>query len=84
MQFVIPGCAPEPSTRLSSGTIHLTFAALYDGELNFEILLVSAREWGSAHNGLREYVIGHELHLQPADPDRQHHFHVYLKFGKKV
>ena len=84
MQFVIPGCAPEPQARMSSKMVHLTYAALEDGELNFDSLLTSARTWGLSRQGLLEYTIGHELHVSPADPRRAHHFHAYFKFGKKI
>lgn len=84
MPFVIPGCKPEPPTRVAGKMIHLTYAALYDGELNFDIILQKARTWAATRDGLREYVIGKERHIQPADPQRAEHFHVYIKFGKKV
>ena len=45
--------------------IHLTYAALYDGELTFDSVLTAARGWGAARAALREYTIGHELHAQP-------------------
>ena len=41
--------------------IHLTYAALYDGELTFDSVLTAARGWGAARAALREYTIGHEL-----------------------
>ena len=84
MDFVIPGCATEPSARVSSKMLHLTYAALYNGELTFDGLLTAAKGWGAARQGLREYCIGRELHPKPADPQRDWHFHTYIKFGKKV
>tara|TARA_B110000046_G_C12842440_1_gene334216 strand:- start:41 stop:733 length:693 start_codon:yes stop_codon:yes gene_type:complete len=84
MEFVIPGCKPEPSLRVNSRMVHLTYAALYDGELTFASSLVAAKGWAAARQGLREYTIANELHSAPADPQRAHHFHFYIKFGKKV
>lgn len=43
MQFVIPGCKIDPPKRVSAKMIHLTYAALYDGELTFDSLLHAAR-----------------------------------------
>jgi hypothetical protein len=63
---------------------HLTYAALFDGELRHDYLLAAARDWASSRCGLREYVIAHELHPTPAEAQRDHHFHIYLKFGKRV
>ena len=36
MQFVIPGCIEEPALRANGKMVHLTYAALHDGELTFE------------------------------------------------
>ena len=47
--------------------------ALYDGELTFDMLLNAAKAWGTRRGGLREYCICHELHAQPADPQRDVH-----------
>ncbi len=38
--------------RIQARHFHLTYAALYDGELNFEQLLAAAREWASTRKGL--------------------------------
>jgi hypothetical protein len=84
MQFVIPGCKEDPPKRAASKMVHLTYAALYDGELSHDQLLAAARRWASTRHGLREYVIGQELHSQPADPLRAKHMHAYLKFGTKI
>ena len=84
MQFAIPGCKPDPPLRLASKKLHLTYAALYPGELDHAKLLGAARQWGSTRQGLREYVTGREKHTQPADPQRDEHFHMYVAFGKKV
>ena len=84
LEFVIPGCKPEVEPRLAAKKVHLTYAALYDGELTFDMLLNAAKAWGTRRGGLREYCICHELHAQPADPQRDHHFHAYFEFGKKV
>ena len=35
MQFSIPGCKLEPPLRVATTKLHLTFAALYDNELDF-------------------------------------------------
>ena len=84
MEFVIPGCRPEPTKRANGRTFHLTYAALFRNELNFEFVLDAAKEWATTRQGLREYVIGREHHSEPADPARYEHFHAYLKFGKKL
>ena len=84
MEFIIPGCKPDPPLRVSSKTVHLTWAALYPGELMLGRVLAEARGWGSTRGGLLEYAIGREKHPAPADPQRDEHFHAYFKFGKKV
>ena len=84
MQFVIPGCKVDPPLRATGQMVHLTYAALYDGELTFDSMLNAARSWGAAYHGLREYMIGRETHPAPADPQRPEHFHAYFKFGKRV
>ena len=84
MQFVVPGCRPDPPLRVSSKKLHLTYAALYPGELDHDKLLTAARRWGTTRLGLREYVTGREQHAQPADPQRSEHFHMFISFGKKV
>ena len=84
MQFHIPGCKPEAPKRVHAISIHLTYAGLGTGELNFESILSTARQWGGVRYGLREYMIGREQHEQPTDPNRPEHFHCYFKFGKRV
>ena len=84
MPFVIPGCREEPPLRANGKMVHLTYAALYRDELNHDFLLATAREWASTRQGLCEYAIGCELHPEPAEPDKDEHFHVYVKFGKKI
>ena len=64
--------------------VHLTYAGLHRGELTFDSLLAAARGWGNSRDGLLEYVFGREKHSQPARPDRDEHFHIFLHFGKKV
>ena len=70
MQFFIPGCRADPPDALSAKMVHLTFAGLHPGELNFDSLLAAARRWATTRNGLLEYVLGREKHPQPADPRR--------------
>ena len=84
MQFTIPGCKEEPPLRANGKMVHLTYAALYDGELTFQNVLAAARSWGRTRQGLREYTIGLETHPTPADPQRPKHIHAYFKFGKKI
>ena len=84
MQFVIPGCNPEPPARISAKGVHATWAGLHRGELTFNSILAAARQWGSARGRLREYAIGREIHSAPADPSKDEHFHAYFKFGQKV
>ena len=64
MQLHIPGCRPESRDEISSKKIHLTYAALIQGELTHESLLASARRWAQDRGGLLEYTSGHELHTQ--------------------
>lgn len=84
MEFHVPGVRPEPPLRVSAKKVWLTYAALKQSELNFDFLLQAGKRWGTTRGGLLEYGIGEELHSQPADPSRPHHFHAYFKFGKKV
>ena len=82
--FSIPGVREEPPLRINNKRVHLTFAALYAGELQFDGLLTTAQGWADRRGGLLEYAIGREKHTQPADPQRDEHFHIYLRFGKAV
>ena len=84
MEHTVPGCRPYPPLRVSGRMIDLTYAALYRAEMDFDSLLTAARSWGAAHQGLREYTIGKEIHAAPADPQRDEHFHMHLEFGAKV
>jgi len=52
----------EPPLRASGKMVHLTYAALHIGELDFDEMLAAARRWGSTRQGLREYTIGREQH----------------------
>ena len=45
MDFVIPGCRPQPPRRANGQTFHLTYAALFPSELNFEKVLDAAKAW---------------------------------------
>lgn len=54
MEFVIPGCNADPPKRVSSRMVHLTYAALYDGELTFDDLLDAGKRWAATRQGLRE------------------------------
>ena len=51
MEFVIPGCKPEPKPRLCSSKVHLTFAALYPDELDFDVILDACKSWGATRSG---------------------------------
>ena len=84
MQFHIPGCSEKVSDELNSKMLHITYAGLHRGELTHESLLASARRWAETRKGLLEYVTGKEKHAQPADPNRDEHYHCYFKFGQKV
>ena len=57
MEFVIPGCKPEPKPRLCSSKVRLRFAALYPDELDFDVILDACKSWGATRGGLREYAI---------------------------
>jgi hypothetical protein len=65
MQFSIPGCREAPPLRANGTMVHLTYAALYPEEVNFEYILAAAREWASTRRGLLEYAIGKETHPRP-------------------
>lgn len=80
----VPGCRPEPPDAISAKQLHLTYAGLHRGELQFDTILTTARRWAQTRGGLLEYVIGREKHNEPAHPDRDEHFHIFLHFGKKV
>ena len=84
MQFFVAGCRPDPPDRITAKQVHLTYAGLFPGELDFQNLLAAARGWARQRGGLREYVFGREQHAAPAVAGRDEHFHVYLHFGKKV
>ena len=43
MELTIPGCAADPPKRVCSKMVHLTYAALYDGEITFDTLLQGSR-----------------------------------------
>ena len=58
MQFVIPGCRVEPPLRACGIMVHLTYAALHEGEITFQSLLTAARGWAAAE--------------QPHDPSASH------------
>ena len=70
VQPFIANDAIFPPLRAAGQMIHLTYAALYDGELTFDSVLAAAHGWGAAHDGLRKYTIGKETHPTPADPQR--------------
>jgi hypothetical protein len=61
---------------------HLTYAACYPNELDKKYLHERAEEWARQHGGLTEWSIGREDHKEPADPARDEHFHLYIRFGK--
>ena len=86
MEFVIPGTKPDPPLRIAGRRVNLTYAALFPGELTFDILLAACRRWAATRGGLREYAFacGREQHPNPADPLRPEHFHLYGEFGKVV
>ena len=84
MEFIIPGCKPDPPLRVAGRRVNLTYAALFPGELTFDILLAACRRWAANRGGLREYACGREQHPDPADALRAEHFHLYVEFGKVV
>ena len=43
MQYIIPGCRELPGPRANGATFHLTYAALYEHELNFDFLLAAPK-----------------------------------------
>ena len=62
--------------RIQARHFHLTFAALYPGELTFAIIRDAAAEWAGERGKLLEYSTGREKHKEPDDPERDEHFHV--------
>ena len=58
MPHVVPGCVEEPPLRANGRMVHLTYAALRVGEMNFDLMLNAARRWALTRHGLLEYVIG--------------------------
>lgn len=84
MELHVPGCRTDPPDALNAKQIHLTYAGLHRGELSFDALLDMAKHLAASRDGLLEYVIGRERHAEPAHPQRDEHFHVYLHFGKKM
>ena len=71
--------------RIQARHFHLTFAALYPGELTFAIIRDAAGDsWAGERGNLLEFSIGREKHESPADPARDEHFHVYVHFDVKI
>ena len=70
--------------RIQARHFHLTFAALYPGELTFAIIRDAAAEWAGERGKLLEYSTGREKHKEPADPERDEHFHVYVHYDVKI
>ena len=68
--------------RINGSRFHLTYAACYPDELDKQYLKARAEEWARPHGGLQEWSVGREDHTEPADPERDEHFHLYMKFGK--
>ena len=58
MPHVVPGCVEEPPLRANGRMVHLTYAALRVGEMNFDLMLNAARRWALTRHGLLEYVGG--------------------------
>jgi hypothetical protein len=67
MQFHVPRLPrAEPVDELCAKMVHLTYAALYVGELTHDSLLTSGRRFGDTRGGLLEYTTGCEKHAPRA------------------
>ena len=76
--------AAANQNRIQAKRLHLTYAGLYRAELSHDTILTAAKSWGAKQGRLVEYNIGLEKHMEPAIPDRDEHFHVYVAFSRKV
>ena len=70
--------------RIQARHFHLTFAALFPGELTVAHVRDAAAEWAGERGKLLEYSTGREKHENPADPERDEHFHVYVHYDVKI
>ena len=77
------GGMSRDGVRANAKQFHLTYAACYPGELDFGQLKQRIEEFATPHGGLHEWSIGREKHTNPADPQRDEHFHLYLHFNKR-
>lgn len=79
-----PPDAAIPSHKVNALMLHVTFSGLFDSEVTNAAMLQFALTAPAQPNQLMEYSIGNEKHPQPADPQRQWHKHMYLKYARKV
>jgi len=71
--------------RVQGRKFHLTYAALYPGELNHASIKLQAQAWAADRESeLREWQSACEEHAEPADPERSEHFHVFLHFSQRI
>ena len=70
--------------RIQVTQFHLTFAALYPGELTHDSIQHVIEGWAANRGGAREWQSAREDHDAPADPERGEHFHVYVHFKDRV
>ena len=69
--------------RLNVTKFHLTYAACDKDELDIDMIKARATAIAKHHGGMIEWSVGHELHKEPADPEREDHFHAYVCFRKR-
>jgi hypothetical protein len=70
--------------RIQARHFHLTFAALYPGELTFDVIRAAADGWAGERGNLIEWSCGREKHKEPADAERDEHFHIYIHYDVKI
>jgi hypothetical protein len=75
----------DPSRHYAQGTwrfkaqrVLLTYSALHPGELTKEVALAALLAKVPAGE-IIEYVVCEEYHANPANPNRKHHIHAYLR-----
>jgi len=71
--------------RVQALKFHLTYAALYPGELSHASFKLQIHAWAAEREcELREWQSAREDHDEPADPERSEHFHVFVHFSQRI
>ena len=80
-----PQAVKKQPDRAQARQYHITYAALYAGELTHASIKADARAWAEQRDDqLVEIQTAREDHEEPADPERSEHFHVFVHFAKKL